>query len=123
MTSETARTIIDRNHRIIEGSLIYSLHERNTFSTEQFWDLYDSICTIVNMSMYDEQLTEQISICYQMILEEMIWHLDPNDMSFINELPKNYMDYIERLDMAILAYYRKNPEILESAEEFCELQR
>ncbi len=123
MTSENAQTIIDRNYRIIKGSLIYSLHERNTFSTEQFWDLYDGICTIVNMSMYDEQLTEQISICYQMILEEMIWHFDPNDGSFINVLPENYREYIERLDIAVLAYYRKNPEMLKSAEEFCELQR
>jgi hypothetical protein len=73
--------------------------------------------------MYDEQLTEQISICYQMILEEMIWHFDPNDGSFINVLPENYREYIERLDIAVLAYYRKNPEMLKSAEEFCELQR
>ena len=75
MTSENAQTIIDRNNRIIEGSLIYSLHEKNMFSEEQFWSLYDSICTIVNMSLYNDQLTEQISGCYQMILQEMIWHL------------------------------------------------
>ena len=123
MTSENAQTIIDRNNRIIEGSLIYSLHEKNMFSEEQFWSLYDSICTIVNMSLYNDQLTEQISGCYQWILQEMIWHFDPNDESFINGLPKNYMAFIDRLDMAVLAYYRKNPKIMKSAEDFCELQR
>lgn len=123
MTSENAHIIINRNYRIIEGSFIYSLHERNMFSEDQFWNLYDSICTIVNMSMYNELLTEQISGCYQMILQEMIWHFDPDDGSFINELPKNYREYIERFEMAVLAYYRKNPEILKSAEDFCELQR
>ena len=72
MTSENAQTIIDRNNRIIEGSLIYSLHEKNMFSEEQFWSLYDSICTIVNMSLYNDTT----------ILSGLTGHGSGNDMAF-----------------------------------------
>lgn len=123
MTEENARKIIERNFQCSEGSLIYSLHERNLFSTELFWDLSDSITTVVNMSLYEEQLTEQISSCYQFILKNLIWHFDPKDECSIKDLPVNYVEYIDWLDMVILAYYRKNPQMLSGMEDLFELER
>lgn len=123
MTEENARKIIERNFRCSEGSLIYSLHERNLFSPELFWDLSDSITTVVNMSLYEEQLTEQISSCYQCILKNLIWHFDPKDGCSIKDLPVNYVEYIDWLDMVILAYYRKNPQMLRGMKDLFELER
>lgn len=123
MTEENARKIIEWNFQCREGSLIYSLHERNLFSTELFWDLSDSITTVVNMSLYEEQLTEQISSCYQFILKNLIWHFDPKDECSIKDLPVNYVEYIDWLGMVILAYYRKNPQMLSGMEDLFELER
>ena len=47
MNTEEAIELITQNYSASEGSLIFSLHERNTFSSRQFWDLYDSIDTVV----------------------------------------------------------------------------
>ena len=115
MNTEEAIELITQNYSASEGSLIFSLHERNTFSSRQFWDLYDSIDTVVNASHHNDQLTEQISSCYQAILKMLIWHFDANDLFTIECLPYDYPWYIDCLDYAVLAYYRKNPEILKSA--------
>ena len=115
MNTNEAVELITQNYSVSEGSLIFSLHERNTFSSRQFWDLYESIATVVNASQYDDQLTKQISYCYQTILKMLIWHFDTNDLYAINDLPYDYPRYIDCLDYAVLAYYRKKPEILKSA--------
>ena len=114
MNTEEAIELITQNYSASEGSLIFSLHERNTFSSRQFWDLYDSIDTVVNASHHNDQLTEQISSCYQAILKMLILHFDANDLYAINNLPYDYPRYIDCLDYAVLAYYRKNPDILKS---------
>ena len=114
MNTEEAIELITQNYSASAGSLIFSLHERNTFSSRQFWDLYDSIDTVVNASHHNDQLTEQISSCYQAILKMLILHFDANDLYAINNLPYDYPRYIDCLDYAVLAYYRKNPDILKS---------
>jgi hypothetical protein len=58
MNTEEAIELITQNYSASEGSLIFSLHERNTFSSRQFWDLYASIDTVVNASHHNDQLTE-----------------------------------------------------------------
>ena len=116
MNTKEAIDIIARNHSVSQGSLIFSLHERDTFSPKLFWDLYDSIGTVVNASLYNDQLTEQISWCYHSVLKLFIWHFSTHDLYIMKDCPYDYAEYIDCLDYAVLAYYRKNPDILMSTE-------
>ena len=46
MNSAEAKQILKDNYECKENSLIYLLHEKNMFSTEQFWKYYDSISVL-----------------------------------------------------------------------------
>ena len=73
---------------------------------------------MIEQSEKDLKMTMKICRSYQYVLREMIYHFDPNDC-FQGCFPRNYNDYIERLDYAIEAYF-KNISIDES---IFELQR
>lgn len=118
MTTKEALEIIAKNDCAEEGSLMFTLHEKSSFSVELFRILCNSIATVVHSSIYTDQLTEQISNCYQKFLKMIIWHFDPHDLYSINGFPDNYQEYIDYLDIVILAYYRKNPTILNTQEFF-----
>lgn len=113
MNIETAIKIISNNCFGNDGSLVCSLYNDCDFSVEKFWEFYDSICTLVNESFYNEETSSQISISYQRILKEMIYHFSPQDIAVIENFPEDYNGYIERLDFAVLAYYTKNSELLD----------
>lgn len=121
MNTEEAIELITQNYSASEGSLIFSLHERNTFSSRQFWDLYDSIDTVVNASHHNDELTEQISSCYQAILKMLIWHFDANDLFTIECLPYDYPWYIDCLDYAGLCNTAESMDHAEPLRQFSDL--
>ena len=108
MSTERALEIISKNYNCEDGSLISSLNDKSSFSEELFRELYDSIVLLTKESFYNEELTEQISVSYQSFLKLIIYHFSPYDMCEISDFPKEYDEYIERLDQAVLAYYRRN---------------
>lgn len=109
MTVSEAMAVLEKNTDCSENSLIYSLHEQDKFSKKRFWEFYDSVITLAKVAVItgkDFETARKITVIYQHVLKEMIWHFDKKDVSRLKKLPKNYNDYIERLDGAVDAYFR-----------------
>ena len=119
MTIQDAKRIIWANENCCDESFIFFLHEKDSFSKEGFWKFYKSIVALVECN--DEktlELTEQINDIYQTFLKYIAFHFDPHNLSSIKDLPDNYVDYLERLDYALMAYYRGNPRLVEKDDIF-----
>lgn len=112
MTIENATKVILDNYFCNENSLVYYLHENSYFSNEKFWEFYESITAFASKEK-DVEITRKITSIYQKILKELIYHFDPIDASVLANFPENYNDYIERLDLALLAYYTDNVDLLD----------
>ncbi len=109
MTKQEAAEIIDRNYDCREKSLIYCLHEKSKFSEKRFWEFYDSAICLAEDAKANGRSADtamKITRIYQCVLKEFIYHFDKNDLSLLRKFPKNYGDYIERLDYAVDAYFR-----------------
>ena len=109
MNVREAREILYRNSTGSEKSLVYSMYERAKFSKKRFWEFHDCVITLANDALEngrDIETAQMITGGYQRILKEMIWHFDKKDMSVLKKFPKNYNEYIERLDCAVDAYFR-----------------
>ena len=114
MTLENARKIISDNYNCNKNSFVYFLHEESYFSIEQFWKFYESIAAFVGVTEKSSEITRQITQNYQRILKEMIFHFDPTDGSVLDNFPENYINYIERIDLVLLAYYTDNIRLLDN---------
>ena len=109
MTVSKAKAVLKKNADCAEKSLTYAMHERGRFSEKRFWEFYDCVITLAEDALTngrDIETARDISWVYQQILKEMIWHFDKKDLSKLKKLHKNYNEYIERLDGAIVAYFR-----------------
>lgn len=109
MTTETAIKILNGNLRGEEGSFVFKLYQDEKFSKKRFWELYDSVIALAEnakISGRDLETAYKITRVYQRVLKEMIYHFDKNDLSRLKKFPKNYNDYIERLEGAVDAYFR-----------------
>ena len=71
MNSAEAKQILKDNFECKENSLIYLLHEKNMFSTEQFWKYYDNFPQ--NYSDYMDRI------------EYAIWAYFKGDVKWIDE--------------------------------------
>lgn len=118
-----AKAILEKNADCAEKSLVDSLHECERFSKKHFWEFYDCVITLAQDALTsgrDFETARKITLVYQRILKEMIWHFDKRDLSRLSKFPnKRYNQYIERLDYAVDAYFRG----VFVDETFYELQR
>lgn len=109
MTVNEARTVLEKNADCSEKSLVYSLYEREKFSKKRFWEFFDCVLTLAKDALEngrDMETARKITLIYQHILKEIIWHFDEKDLSRLKKLPKDYNGYIERLDGVVDAYFR-----------------
>lgn len=109
MTVSKAKAVLKKNADGAEKSLTCALHEYEKFSQKRFWEFYDCVITLAKDALTngrDIETAGKITWVYQWILKEMIWHFDKKDVSKLRKFPKNYTEYIERLDGAIDAYFR-----------------
>lgn len=110
MTVKEAKAILEKNAGCAEDSLIDSLHECELFSKKRFWEFYDCVITLAQDALKsgrDFETARKITLVYQRILKEMVWHFDKRDLSKLRKFPnKRYNSYIERLDNAVDAYFR-----------------
>lgn len=121
MTIDQAKHVIEANYSMKENSLALLMYEDCIFSTDAFWSFYDAIACVTRAFVKNEVLTTQITVAYQKILKELIYHFAPNDVAVMEHLPTNYNEYIERLDYAVLAYLENKTEWLD--DEMFDLQR
>lgn len=108
MNIEKAKKIIYDNCDGVGGSFADLMFCDCIFSKEKFWEYYDSIVTVASLSAEEKSLefTKVISMSYQRILKEFMYHFALNDIACLDGFPENYNDYIERLDFAIFAYFK-----------------
>lgn len=115
MTLEQAKKILEDNYLMQENTLCYLLHEECKFSINTFWEFYDAISCVTKACAKSEEVTKHITVGYQTFLKEIIYHFAPNDVAVMDDFPKNYNNYIERLDFAVRAYLENSPQWLDDA--------
>lgn len=97
--------ILISNYKGEEGSFIYSLHERNYFDKDLYWEYYNSILNITESTLnkpVDEETSKMIFHTYNYFLKSIIWSFLHNDLSKIDNLPLEEINlYIERLSIRI----------------------
>lgn len=109
MNLNDATTILEQNYNCTANSFIYELHEHSVFSKSHFWDFYDSVIALAKGTPVNERTMDtamKITVVYQHILKEIIYHFDENDGAHLKQFPSDYTEYIARLDDAIDAYFR-----------------
>ena len=122
MKAEIAKHIIVDNYKIENNSFMFFLHEKNYFSEDAFWEFYESITAL---TLYGEEtsmeIAEQITQNYQRLLKYIVFHFDTNDDFALENFPENYVDYLERIEYAIMAYFRGNEKMID--DDIFELQK
>lgn len=122
MKSEIAKQIILNNYKGVNNSFMFFLHEKNYFSVEAFWEFYESITAMVLSGEEKSiEITEQISQNYQRLLKYIMFHFDPNDDFVLENFPMNYVDYLERIEYAMMAYSGENAALVK--DDIFELQK
>lgn len=91
-------SIIDDNVNAENKSFIYFLHEENKFDKKSFLDLCDYIQALDSITVLE---LRKLYFIQNQIIKHIVYHFDKNDMSKISNLPSNYWEYIERLDIII----------------------
>jgi len=113
MTVEHAKQILLDNYKTKNNSFMFYLHEWNYFSEEKFWEFYESVTALVINNVNLSEITAQISNSYQSLLKYIIFHFDPNDDYVLDNFPENYIDYLERIEYAIMAYFSGNAKLID----------
>lgn len=115
MEAKTAIQIILNNYKGENNSFIYFLHEKNYYSKEAFWELYESIAALTLCGVEKSiEMIEQITQIYQRLLKYIVFHFDPNDLFTLENFPSNYIDYLERIEYALMAYSKGNVKLIDN---------
>ena len=67
------------------------------------------------------EIAKQITQCYQRLLKYIIFHFDPKDDYILENFPVNYIDYMERIEYAVMAYFSGNAKLID--DNIFELQK
>ncbi|MBO5342453.1 MAG: hypothetical protein J6A73_07215 [Lachnospiraceae bacterium] len=115
MKVEIAKRIILDNYKIENNSFMFFLHEKNYFFEKAFWEFYESI-TVLTLCGEERsmEIAEQITQNYQRLLKYIVFPFDPNDDLTLETFPGNYVDYLERIEYAIMAYFRGNVKLIDN---------
>lgn len=110
---DEARTIIEQNVKGIEGSFIHDLHELNIFNIGAFKVYVDAITQLTQQAQDDQMieraLMDQVFFTYSYILKSVIWHLDMNDHSSIENVSDEQLtEMIERLETVVRKFIQGN---------------
>lgn len=108
-----ARTIIDHNFKGSEGSFIHDLHEKNMFNIAAFKEYVDAITQLTEQAkdeqMIERSLMDQVFFTYSYILKSVIWHLDMNDQSSIENMSDEQLtEMVERLETVVRTFIQGN---------------
>ncbi|MDQ1233863.1 uncharacterized protein YktB (UPF0637 family) [Paenibacillus sp. SORGH_AS306] len=110
---DNASTIIDQNVKGSEGSFIHDLHELNIFNIGAFKAYVDAITQLTQQAQDDQMieraLMDQVFFTYSYILKSVIWHLDMNDHSSIENVSDEQLtEMIERLETVVRKFIQGN---------------
>lgn len=91
-------SIIDDNINAANQSFLYFLHEENKFDKKSILNLTNHIQTLDSVTVLE---LRKLYFIQNQIIKHIVYHLDKNDMYEISNLPSDYWEYIELLDVAI----------------------
>lgn len=108
-----ARTIIEHNFKGSEGSFIHDLHEKNIFNIAAFKQYVDAVTQLTEQSQnhpaLERSLMDQVFFTYSYILKSVIWHLDMNDQSSIENMSDEQLaEMVERLETVVRTFIQGN---------------
>jgi len=109
---DAIQTLVD-NYKGDNNSFMFYLHEKNYFSVEKFWEFYESITALILNNDNSSEITTQITHSYQRLLKYIIFHFDPKDDYVLENFPENYIDYLERIEYALMAYSSGNVKLID----------
>lgn len=90
--------IIDDNINAVNQSFLYFLHEEDKFDKNAFMDLCNYICALDSITIAE---LRKLFFIQNQTIRHIVYHFDENDLCTISNLPQDYWDYIELLDIAI----------------------
>lgn len=97
-------SIIDDNFHAENRSFLYFLHEEDSFNIAEF----DKLCSYIDkITEKSDEIINKLIFIQSQTLRHIIYHFDFNDKSCINNLPYNYMEYIDKLDETINKYMNR----------------
>lgn len=99
------RRILRDNCKAENGSFLYYLHEENVFHQAAFSDLCECIAALGRTHPRDPAVSGQVCFVYGQVLRHILYHFDPDDLSRISNLPRDYGESLQRLERAIAAYF------------------
>lgn len=100
-----ALKVLLANFEAEDDSFLYHLHEECCFHEEAFSELCGSISSLCRARLRDNVVSGQIAFIYGQVLRHIIYHFDPNDLSRISNLPRDYNGKLEDLEYWIAKYF------------------
>ena len=91
-------SLIRKNVLLEEGTFFYYLHEESLFHEES----YNELCAYIEGLEYIslEDFKDLVYLHHQLI-RHLVYHFDPVDIVELKSFPKDYLEVIERIDIAV----------------------
>ncbi len=100
-----AKQVLEDNFEEKNNSFLYYLHEKSSFSKDDFKQLYESIRAAAEDNVNINRTAQKITHIYGQILKCFLYHFDKNDKYKIANLPENYNKVIEYLEKSVEYYF------------------
>jgi len=100
-----AKQVLEDNFNEKNGSFLYYLHEKSSFSKDGFRQLYESIRAVAEDGVGISRTAQQIAHIYGQVLKCFLYHFDKNDKFKIVNLPENYNKMLEYLEKSVEYYF------------------
>ena len=88
--------ILNANWKAEDGSFLYYLYEENNFHESAFLELGSCISSLLWLHAQDQTVSAKILFIYEQVLKPFLYSFNPQELSFIFNLPSDYSEKLER---------------------------
>lgn len=99
MDISKAHKVLDNNEKAIGNSFLYFLHECSRFDQEAYQEYYKCL-KILGKHKCSSKTINTLAHIHPYILSCFIYHFDANDSYEIKEIPQEYGNYLEDINIA-----------------------
>ena len=93
---QTETNLIEDNKRGENHSFLYYLHEEGKFASSSLTDLCQYLAKLETISL--AQLKD-LHFIQEQILKHLVWHFDSQDLYTISDLPSDYWEYLNHMEL------------------------
>ena len=93
---QTETNLIEDNKRGENHSFLYYLHEEGKFDSSSLTDLCQYLAKLETISL--AQLKD-LHFIQEQILKHLVWHFDSQDLYTISDLPSDYWEYLNHMEL------------------------